>query len=300
MLAASLLANALYGPLIGSGRLQFVRSEERNLPTGLDRAMARERDRMLATIGDGAVVSGFEMLARFAHRERAYSIHNVVSGVHTFSTRPYPVPEGIEAVIADMSHTRLRPFADSASSHRMRELVARNGLRLVDARGDLLLWRRAPADSVELFRAGRFGVEGLHRVVYDGQIAFLGGGATSRVAEPGGLLPIETYWRRVAPTDSLFLTQLVVVDARGRTVEDYMRYLGYLLHPAREWPETTTVRETYRMVLPDDLPPGSYALGMRVGRRKDLGQTVAEPDDPAVRAQGYLLDLGRFTVTKRR
>jgi len=77
-----------------------------------------------------------------------------------------------------------------------------------------------------------------------------------------------------------------------------MRYLGYMLYPAHDWPETTTVRENYRLMLPDDLRPGSYAVGMRVGRRMDLGQTIAEPDDPDVRAHGNLLDLGRFTVTR--
>jgi uncharacterized membrane protein len=300
LLVASLASNALFGPLFGHGQFQLVRSEEKNSPGGYERVMARARDAMLARIGrDDGVVGGFEVLARLSPRHRVYSLHNVLSGEHTFSTRPFPELSGITAVIADMSHTRIRPFADSTTSRRLRELLRSNGLRLVDARGDLLLFRPAPADSVALFATGRFGVEALHRITYDRQLAFLGGGVTAPEAAAGGLLPIATYWQRVAPTDSLFLTEFVIVDAAGNTVVDHMRYLGYMLYPAHDWPETTTVRESYRMVLPDDLRPGTYAVGMRVGRRMDLGQTIAEPDDPDVRAHGNLLDLGRFTVPRR-
>jgi hypothetical protein len=60
------------------------------------------------------------------------------------------------------------------------------------------------------------------------------------------------------------------------------------------------VRETWRMVVPDDARPGTYMLGMRVGRRDALDQVLCEPDDPKVRAQSNVVELGRFTIAARR
>jgi hypothetical protein len=73
-----------------------------------------------------------------------------------------------------------------------------------------------------------------------------------------------------------------------------------MLHPAGEWPDTTMVAETYRMVIPDDARPGTYMLGMRVGRRDALDQVLSDTDDPVVRSQNMVVELGRFTIVPRR
>src|SRR5258705_11316444 len=45
LLAASVIANWMFGPLMGHGDLQMVRAEERIAPNGKDRALTRARDR---------------------------------------------------------------------------------------------------------------------------------------------------------------------------------------------------------------------------------------------------------------
>ncbi len=92
------------------------------------------------------------------------------------------------------------------------------------------------------------------------------------------------------------MLQLTAYDAREKAAFSQWRYLGYMLHPAGDWPETTMVSETYRLVIPDDIDPGTYMLGMRVGRRYRLDQVLCETDDPRVRAQNMVVELGRFSV----
>ncbi len=299
-LAASLLANWQFGPLLGHGRWQLVGAEEGVVPTGRDRALTRHRDALMALLGRrDSVVAGFEFLTRLASRPNTRSFHNIVGGTHTFSTRPYPVPHDVSALIADVSHVRLRPYGNADTGARLAELIERNRLGLVAAAGDLLLFLRDGPDTVSLWRAGERPVARPQRVVFDRRLAFLGSGYPDSTVVPGGLLPVLTSWRKVAPTDSLYVLQFTAYDAAERAAFSTMRYLGYMLHPPGGWPDTTMVTETWRMVVPDDARPGTYMLGMRVGRRDRLDQVLSETDDPTVRAQSMVVELGRFTVEPR-
>jgi len=301
MLAACLISNWMFGPLLGHGRLQLVGAEEAIAPSGKDRALTRYRDAMMAALGRrDSVVAGFEFLPRLAARRHTRSFHNIVGGTHTFSTRPYPMLDDVTALIADVSHVRIRPYGDRTTGGRFRELIERNRLGLVGAAGDLLLYLRDAPDSVRIWQVGEAPIANPYRVVFDRQLAYLGDEYLASTVEPGGLLPIRTYWRKVAPTDSLYILQFTAYDPRERKVFSYMHYLGYMLHPAGEWPDTTMVTETWRMVVPDDAKPGAYMLGMRVGRRDAMDQVLCEADDPRVRAQNNVVELGRFTIGPRR
>ncbi|MBI1797859.1 MAG: DUF2079 domain-containing protein [Candidatus Eisenbacteria bacterium] len=297
LLAASLASQWMFGALGGHGVLQLVGAEEAIAPGGFDRATTRYRDAMLATLGRrDQVVAGFEFLLRLADRD-VRSFHNVVDGLKTFSQAPYASPTGITALIADVSHTRLRPHADPGTAARCARLRAENRLGLVAAAGDLMLFLRDAPDSVALWQDGEQPLPNPHRVVFDRQLAFLGNALLATSVAPGGLLPMDTYWRRVAPTDSLYVIRLAAYDASGHAVFAHMRDLGYMLHPASTWRDTTMMRERYALIVPDDAPPGTYMLGMTVGRRSDLDQVLSETDDPIIRAQNGVVELGRFTVT---
>ena len=301
MLAASLLSNWMFGPLIGHHRWQFVGAEEAITPSGQDRALTRYRDSMMAVVGRrDSVLGGFEFLTRLADRRHTRSFHNIVGGMHTFSTRPYPMLDDVTALIADVSHVRIRPYADRTTGDRFHELIERNRLGLVAAAGDLLLFLRDAPDSVRIWQVGEALVANPYRVVFDRQLAYLGNEYLDSTVEPGGLLPVRTCWRKVAPTDSLYIVQFTAYDARRNWAFSTMHYIGYMLHPAGGWPDTTMVTETWRMVVPDGVKPGTYMLGMRVGRRVGMDQVLCEIDHPTVRARSNVVELGLFTVEARR
>jgi len=300
MLAASLLSNWMFGPLVGHHRWQFVGAEEAITPSGKERALTRYRDSMMAAVGQrDSVLAGFEFLSRLASRRHTRSFHNIVGGTRTFSRRPYPVPDDVTALIADVSHVRIRSYANRTTDDRLHELVRRNRLGLVGAAGDLLLFLRDAPDSVRIWEVGEAPVANPDRVVFDRQLAYLGDEYLASTVEPGGLFPIRTSWRKVAPTDSLYIVHLIAFDSRRAWAFSTMHYIGYMFHPAGEWPDTTMVTEAWRMVVPDDAKPGTYMLGMRVGRRVGMDQVLCQTDHARVRAQNNLVELGRFTIVPR-
>lgn len=297
MLGATLACHLMYGPLLGHGILQLVRAEEPVSPTGEDRALARHRDRMMSVLGSrDSVVAGWEFLTRLAARRNTRSFHNVLEGRHTFSTRAYPSLTDASALLVDVSQPRLSLFVVPGSAGRARALIAENRLGLVGAAGDVLLYLRDAPDSVEIWREGGGAPADPQRVVFDGEIAYLGDEFLATTVEPGGLLPLRTFWSRVAPSASTYVLELTAYDSLGRAVFSHWRHLGYMQHPIGTWPDSTPVRETYRLVVPQDVTPGTYMLGMRVGRRSEERQVLSETDDARVRAQNNVVELGRFTV----
>ena len=134
-------------------------------------------------------------------------------------------------------------------------------------------------------------------VTYDRQLAFTGFSLPESTVAAGGVLPVETHWRRAAAADRQFMIQLVLRDTEGKAVFSVVRHLGYLLYPVAEWPADTPVRETYRLVVPSHIRPGAYSLGLRAAWWRDGPLALCEPDDPRLREQGLIVPLGRITVT---
>jgi len=93
--------------------------------------------------------------------------------------------------------------------------------------------------------------------------------------------------------------QLVVRDAVGQPRFSLLRHLGYLIYPEALWPADMTVRESYRMIIPDLLQPGDYSLGLRVLTWRPGGDyVVSKADDLRLAETKQLVDLGRFTVAR--
>jgi uncharacterized membrane protein len=297
-LASSLACNLVYGPVIGQGWIDVPPRPQPNWPTIHERARRPFRDRMVARVPRGAgVVAPFEFLARFASRRDVHSLHHIFTGYHTFSSRPYPVPDRIGALVADVREGLLASYVKPGTPHHLRELVARNDLHPVDAAGDLVLLLRAPADTVELFRVGAPEPVRVAPITWDGRLSLTGASLPETTVAAGGLVTVLTWWRRVAPADRRVGVQLELRDEAGQAVTSVTRHLGYLLYPIEVWPADVPVRETYRLVVPPDLSPGAYTLGLRVAWWRAGRAVLARPDDPALATRDPLVPLGRLTVT---
>jgi hypothetical protein len=297
-LAAALVCHLLYGPVLRRGWVDVPPMPEQNWPSVFDRTQRIYRDRMIARIpADGGVVAAFEFLARLASRRDLHSMHHLYTGYYTFSSEPYPMPTGVTGTLADLGDERLAIYVKPSTPNRLRELVSINDLRPADAAGDLVLFLRAPRDTVELMRIGVAPPPGGRRVVYDRQLELMGAAIPEPGAAAESLLTIETYWRRVGAADRQFVTQLVLSDPAGRAVFSLGRHLGYLLYPVATWPAHTVVRETYRMVIPAHIQPGDYSLGLRVAWWREGKPALSAPDDSSLVASKLIVDLGRVTVT---
>jgi uncharacterized membrane protein len=296
-LAGAVAAQVLYGPVANVGRLQAMGRPQLLVPDEYGRALEPHRDRLLARAPrEGDVVAGFEFLPRFTDRAGLHSLHHLLAGHYTHSKRVYDVPRGVSTVLADLGAGSLFRYVDGGTAGRWRELIGANGLAPVASAGDLVLWASGARDTVALWSAAEPRAPRARPVVYDGEVAFLGSEQDGASVAAGGLLPLRTYWRRVAPTPRFHLAELVLVDRENRPRAQVWRYLGYTQHPAAEWPGGASVCETYRLAVPRDLPPGRYHLGLRLWWR-DAGQGVCVPDDPAARADEGFVRVASFEVT---
>jgi len=265
-LGCSLASQWMFGPLAGHGVWQVLTPIEATRPTRLDRQRAADLDALLAGVpAHGGVVAGFEFLARFAARNNAHSLHHVLRGTYTFSTRPYPVPHDVAAVIANTSGRMLALSIGEHSGERFRALLAANDLHPAAASGEAVLWTRGPRDTVELVGAGSAAAIGPPLGAGRG-LALTGLDSLPAQVVAGQPLSFRVAWRRIGPLEAVPPMRLQLIDARGRTVASQAHVPGYGVFLPHEWPEQADVREALRLVLPDDLAPGLDTLAIDPGR----------------------------------
>ena len=249
---------------------------------------------------DVPVASGFRFLARLSRRPALYSLHLIYKGTRDLSDRPFTTPEDVGAVVIDTNDWRYTSFFRPDGGSRLRRFFETNRLQVVDAAGDVVLLLRGGENPVELYRTGDSAPETRRVVGYSGQVTFLGHDTFVSPVEVGGRLPVHTYWRRVAAVDREYAMQLLLFDAYGAAVLVHQRRIGYSFFPAHDWPYGTTVREVFRLVVPDNVKPGSYVLCLRVLEGGGNQFRAAAPDDPEVRRQRGIVRLGPVDVVRPR
>ncbi|NOT33687.1 MAG: DUF2079 domain-containing protein [Candidatus Eisenbacteria bacterium] len=296
-LATTLLSQLLFGPVAGRRILLSRGPIERVEPQPLDRALVLHRARMLARIPpDAPVVAGFEYLARLARRDSLHSLHHVVGGRFTYSTRAYPQPVGIVALVADLASPRLTPFLDDSSSVRLARLLALNGLLPVDTANDQLLFLQdaTPLPLVTILPLSDSAAT--VRASFEQRLTLCDSRLWNDRSRAGGTLEFSTDWRRIAPLKESVLVRWQLLDADGAIVHQQIHHLGYLVAPPTAWPEDRVIREWYRLVLPDVLRPGRYTLAMQVGWRRGREATIARLDQPTPGRTDDVLTLGTFEI----
>ncbi|MGH7730746.1 MAG: DUF2079 domain-containing protein [Candidatus Eiseniibacteriota bacterium] len=294
-LVASLVCNWMFGPIAGHGMQQSRRALQRVWPDADDRAAAHAARAMLAQVPAGGVVAGFGLLPAVSGRDSVHSFHHVMSGTYTYSSRPYPLPEGITAVIVNQGGERLLPAVDSGTGRRLRRLIEANDVAPVESAGDLVLYLRDPPAPIPLCVPSPEGIPPAPGIVYDRQLELLGAEVPDS-AIAGDRLRFITRWRRVAPVDRLFMTQWMLIDAAGTPALSRLRYLGYLENPPGDWPEGAPMREEYRLPIPGSLPPGAYRLAVRLGWRREGRVRLASASDSTLAGREMIVPLGAVRI----
>ena len=209
---------------------------------------------------------------------------------------PYPMPQGVAVVIADLAAANVIGSIGPGSTERIRAVLAANQLVPVAASGDLVRFERAPRETLALVAEG-----GCDRpappIVFDGQLAWRGGGLLDSTGAPGGSVRLQTCWERIGTSDRFHGIELWLVDAAGRVRQTRRRELGYVVWPPLSWPAGVPHREDYRMLLDDDLAPGDYTVRMRVIWRGINISGESTSDAPDRSPPGIGIVLGRLNVT---
>ncbi len=296
LLAAAAAAQCAFGPFAPAPLWRAHEPSERNWPDGHERALAHWRDTFQDRLPDGgAVVADFPSLASLATRDSLHSLHHVAAGRYTYSSREYPAPEHVVAMLCDLGALTALGEIDERGLARLRWFVAGRGLRVTDSAGDLLLLEPGDADTLAWLEPATDAAPRIAR--FDGTLDLLEAHLLATEAPAGGVLPLATSWRRVGPLAGAPLVQWSVTGADGVTRDEEPRRLGYGLSDVSSWPANHAFEERYRWVVPVDLAPGTYTLHLTVWRHGSLADTPAVADDDGVRAAEGMIEIGHFRVT---
>jgi len=77
---------------------------------------------------------------------------------------------------------------------------------------------------------------------------------------PGEELTLRLYWRALAPVERDYTAFTQLLTPEDRIVGQHDRKLGGDLYPTSRWPVGEPVRETYKLRVARDAPPGPYRL----------------------------------------
>lgn len=296
---AAIVSQLLFGPFAIPRRPPAVAIQP-SIAGPLDRELRPTRDRFVErSQSRRGVVASFEFLPRFTENTELHSLHHILCGHYTISRLPYPLPHGIEAMLFEDDPERTLSSVDLGTGQRLRDVIAHNGLRLIENVGSLSLYLRASpagADSVETWSTGPFAIPKAKRVGVDGQLEYLGASPPLSVAAPGSVLPVQTYWRRLKAVDRVFLALYVLLDDKGVPILQQTSFVGALNNPAHLWPVDAVTRTTYRLRLPGGVKPGQYTLALRIGEWDGHSSRLAECDAPDVIANRGLITIGQVRI----
>jgi hypothetical protein len=257
VLALALTTQVMFGAIAGRKVWQVRAASEAIWPDAFERSVRPYRDRMLARIPrDGAVIAAFDFLSHLATRRDVHSMHHILAGTYTYSSRPYPVPEKVSAIVGDLCG--MIPHFRFDSGRRVRDIIARSNLKPADAAGGIVLMLPGATDPVELWRVGVQWTDPTLDLIADDQLRLLGARSLDSVVVAGNVARIEACWQRVAVPNRNYLSQAWLIEHGRVGAYGRARPLAYGMFPATDWPADSLVSEYYHLLIPDDLAPGYY------------------------------------------
>jgi hypothetical protein len=132
----------------------------------------------------------------------------------------------------------------------------------------------------------------LRKEIFAGVLQLVGSTLPAQVTT-GGVLSVELYWQVLAPIPADYTVFVHVLDAGDQIVAQLDRPPGGGTSPTSTWREEQTLRDTYPVPLPADLPPGNYRVRMGLYTWPDLArQHITVSGQPA----GDSLILGSFQI----
>jgi hypothetical protein len=94
---------------------------------------------------------------------------------------------------------------------------------------------------------------------------------------------IKYYWQIVNNTSKNYIVHLDIVDQNGNVILEDVHAPVYNYYPTSRWIKDTIFAESYNMILPPDVPAGTYQLILKGGEYID-------PSDPSKSINEYLKD----------
>ncbi len=78
--------------------------------------------------------------------------------------------------------------------------------------------------------------------------------------QPGDILQLDLFWRTAAPLSERYKVFVHVLDQSGQIVAQTDREPGGGQQPTANWASNELIIDRYGVLIPEDIPPGTYAI----------------------------------------
>ncbi len=112
-------------------------------------------------------------------------------------------------------------------------------------------------------------------------ITLLGHTIPQTTLPPGDIVEVTLFWQTAVALDQRYKVFIHLLDSSGRLVAQRDSEPGGGLNPTDSWPVGEPIRDNYGLLLPADLPPGTYQLVVGL-----YEQSAAAPRLPLTAASG--------------
>lgn len=137
-----------------------------------------------------------------------------------------------------------------------------------------------------------------HRQTADfgGEIALLGYDLSRSRLKPAQAVDVAVYWNALRPMTKTYQSFVHLVYPEGEiwVQSDHLNPAGF---PTNLWPTDRYIRDIHRLVLPQNIPPGDYALSIGIYRLEDDTRLPVLSADSGGRPENVILNT---TIMVRR
>jgi uncharacterized membrane protein len=250
------------------------------------------RTRLLAAIPrDASVVTTFDVLAHVANRPRVYALDTVARGTLSKSRYAFHLPADTEWALVDWTdEPTFRRYNRGKLDQNLARTFADGSWRVEHAEGSVTLLRRAAAPpasadttagfvmprrpfaaDAQLFQIAPAPPPGFRapKLVVDQGLELLDArvipaAPAGDAAARGGRIHVGLVWRLRVPAAGQYLARVEIIDPTGRVHAGADHPLCYNIHPPNRWPIGEIVRDDVWLTAPPSLPPGEYAVAVRM------------------------------------
>jgi uncharacterized membrane protein len=230
-----------------------------------------QKQRFIQMIGPKeSVVATFELLPMLSNRAEVYSFHHVIHGFYTLSRKPYVLPAGVEYALLDVyDPISMNSFyIRNQSEVNMANFLSAGKWGVVDYLGNIVLLKKNHVSGSRLYSVLEDQEEPLLsdkaglRVGDD--FVFLGFNRKSEsVLGSEKVIDLEFFYKPLQKIKADYIMEIELIDAKDQVLYTSLRPLCYRMLPSYLWPESGTVQDSYRLLVPQQVVNERFKIGFR-------------------------------------
>ena len=237
------------------------------MPSSTRKALIAAKHVALKQIApDASVAATFEFLAPLSARPQLRSMHHILSGRHTLSTKPYPIPQDLDVIIFDTTD-RMTFYPDvfhGPTTYQRFQAVLQTGSWVPSAhQGSLIMLTRT--NQPPRFPPFAATVTALPATIntnttLTGRTDLTLAGFTTDPTSDPNWQNLHLYWKTGTNQTTDTTIQLTLNAETSNAPHEVIHPLGSRIWPAQSWPPDSIMRDTLCIPYAESVPLHDIAI----------------------------------------